>query len=176
MSAGGVTCGVYPTSAPEQIAYVVGHSESRVLFVENEEQVDKVLQIIEDLKVAIVIVWDPKGLWGFSHEKIIFYDEFLKKGRQYLNDNPACITERMNNIGPDDTAMIIYTSGTTGRPKGAMLTHKNILSLTDSFVNANLFMRRTRCSHTSPWPISMRTSSLCFRRYGREGPSILWRA
>jgi len=139
MSAGGVTCGVYPTSAPEQIAYVVGHSESRVLFVENEEQVDKVLQIIEDLKVAIVIVWDPKGLWGFSHEKIIFYDEFLKKGRQYLNDNPACITERMNNIGPDDTAMIIYTSGTTGRPKGAMLTHKNILSLTDSFVNANPF-------------------------------------
>ena len=47
---GGVTCGVYPTSAPEQVAYVVGHSESKVLFVENEEQVDKVLQILPDLK------------------------------------------------------------------------------------------------------------------------------
>ena len=76
MTAGGVTCGVYPTSAPDQVAYVVGHSESKVLFAENEEQVDKVLQIIDELKVAQVVVWDPKGLWGFSHERIIFFDEF----------------------------------------------------------------------------------------------------
>jgi len=73
MTAGGVTCGVYPTSAPDQVAYVVGHSESKVLFVENEEQVDKVLQIMDNLTVARVVVWDPKGLWGFSHERIIFF-------------------------------------------------------------------------------------------------------
>jgi long-chain acyl-CoA synthetase len=67
MSSGAVTCGVYPTSASDQVAYVVGHSESKVLFIENEEQVDKVLQILPDLeKVKQIIIWDPKGLWGFT--------------------------------------------------------------------------------------------------------------
>ena len=140
MTAGGCTSGVYPTSAPEQVAYVVGHSESRLLFVENEEQVDKILQIIDDLTLARVVVWDPKGLWGFSHEKILFFDEFISKGRQYLNDHPESVPERMNAIKSDDTAMIIYTSGTTGPPKGAMLTHNNILKLTASFVAATPFL------------------------------------
>ena len=139
MTAGGSTCGVYPTSAAEEVEYVVGHSESKVLFVENEEQVDKVLQIIDNLKVTRVVVWDPKGLWGFSHERIIFFDEFIEKAREYLHDHPDSLADRLKNIKPDDTAMIIYTSGTTGRPKGAMLSHYNILKLTESFMEANPF-------------------------------------
>jgi long-chain acyl-CoA synthetase len=139
MSAGGATCGVYPTSAAEQVAYVVGHSEANVLFVENEEQVDKVLQIMDELKVIQVVVWDPKGLWGFSHEKMIFFDDFLAKGQAYLLQHPDTVSARLQAINLDDTAMIIYTSGTTGPPKGAMLSHKNILYLTDSFVAANPF-------------------------------------
>lgn len=137
MTAGGVTCGVYPTSAPDQIAYVVGHSESKILFVENEEQVDKVLQILDELKVTQIVVWDPKGLWGFSHERIIFHNEFLELGRKKLKEDPHCVDDRMNRIQPDDTAMIIYTSGTTGRPKGAMISHRNILSVTESFMSAS---------------------------------------
>jgi len=137
MSIGGVTCGVYSTNAPEQVAYVVGHSESKILFVENEEQVDKVIQIYPDLeRLQKVVVWDPKGLWGFTHEGIVFYDEFRKLGERYLKDNPECITDRMAAIDPHDTAMMIYTSGTTGRPKGAMISHRNILGLTDSFNQA----------------------------------------
>lgn len=139
MSAGGATCGVYPTSAAEQVAYVVGHSEANVLFVENEEQVDKVLQIMDELKVIQVVVWDPKGLWGFSHEKMIFFGDFLAKGQAYLRQHPDALSARLEAINLDDTAMIIYTSGTTGPPKGAMLSHKNILYLTDSFVAANPF-------------------------------------
>ena len=136
MSIAGATCGVYSTNAPEQVAYVVGHSESAVLFVENEEQVDKVLQVESELNLKKVIVWDPKGLWGFSHENIIFYDEFMAQGRKYLQAHPQCVSERMAGIDPEDTAMIIYTSGTTGRPKGAMLSHYNILTLTRSFTAA----------------------------------------
>ena len=137
MSIGGVTCGVYPTSAPDQVAYVVGHSESQVLFIENEEQVDKVLQILPELQVKQVVIWDPKGLWGFSQERIIFFDEFLKRSKTYLEQNPDCVDRRLAEIQPDDTAMIIYTSGTTGRPKGAMISHHNILSMTESFIQAN---------------------------------------
>ncbi|MBM3300911.1 MAG: AMP-binding protein, partial [Deltaproteobacteria bacterium] len=134
MAAGGVTCGVYPTSAPEQIAYVVGHSEAKVLFAENEEQVDKVLQILPQLAVTNVVVWDPKGLWGFSHERIMFFDQFLEQGREALRQQPEQVKARMEAINPDDMAMIIYTSGTTGRPKGAMISHRNILSVTESFM------------------------------------------
>jgi long-chain acyl-CoA synthetase len=137
MTIGCVTCGVYPTSASEQVAYVVGHSESTVLFVENEEQVDKVLQILDKLNLKQVVVWDPKGLWGFSHTSIIFFDKFMEQGRNYLEAHPETVSKRMEAINPQDTAMMIYTSGTTGPPKGAMITHHNILSLTESFMAAN---------------------------------------
>lgn len=134
MTAGGVTCGIYPTSSPEEIAYVVQHSESKILFVENEEQIDKVLQVIDDLQVQQVVVWDAQGLWGFSHPRVMFYDEFLTKGREYGAQHPQAVDDRLAEIQPDDTAMIIYTSGTTGRPKGAMISHHNILNMTESFL------------------------------------------
>ena len=137
MTAGFVTCGIYSTSAPEEVAYVVGHSESRVLFVENEEQVDKALQIISELDLTKIVVWDPKGLWGFSHPSMMFFDEFCEKGKAFLQEHPACVSERMAAIDPEDTAMMIYTSGTTGRPKGAMLTHRNIISISESFMEAS---------------------------------------
>jgi long-chain acyl-CoA synthetase len=139
MAAGAVTCGVYPTSAPDQVAYVVGHSDSRVLFVENEEQVDKVLQILQDLKVLGVIVWDPKGLWGFSHPSISYFSDFMETGRRYLESHPEAVSERLAQIDRHDTAMMIYTSGTTGRPKGAMISHRNILELTASFATVYPF-------------------------------------
>lgn len=137
MAAGGATCGIYPTSAPEQVAYVVGHSETKFLFVENEEQVDKLLQILPQFDLKEVVVWDPKGLWGFRHPKIILFEEFLRKAKAYLQAHPDCVKERMSRIHPEDTAMIIYTSGTTGPPKGAMISHRNIMALTKSFLEAN---------------------------------------
>ena len=137
MTIGGVTCGIYTTSAPEEVAYIVGHSESKVIFIENEEQVDKILQILPEVNLTKVIVWDKKGLWGFSQEKIAFYEEFLKDSKEYLKNNPRCVEERLGSVRSDDTAMIIYTSGTTGRPKGAMISHRNIIKLTESFVQAS---------------------------------------
>ncbi len=142
MSIGCVTCGVYSTSAPEQVAYVVGHSESKLLFADNEEQVDKVLQVLPKLNLKRVVVWDPKGLWGFSHPDILFFDEFMEEGEGYLREHPESVSERMEAIDPQDTAMMIYTSGTTGRPKGAMITHHNILSITDSFMSAVPFYEK----------------------------------
>jgi long-chain acyl-CoA synthetase len=136
MCLGGVTCGVYATSAADQVKYVVGHSDASILFVENEEQVDKVLEIIDELDLARVVIWDPKGLWGFTHEKFIYYEDLIEQGRQYLTSQPEAVKRRMDAIDPQAPAMMIYTSGTTGRPKGAIISHANIVSMTASFVEA----------------------------------------
>jgi len=137
MSAGGVTCGIYPTSAPEQIKYLLNHSGSRLLFLENEEQLDKALGILPQTRVERVVVWDGKGLWGFSDDRVQFFDDFLKQGQRFLEAHPGALEARLASVEPDDTAMIIYTSGTTGPPKGAMLSHRNILWVTDALLQAN---------------------------------------
>jgi long-chain acyl-CoA synthetase len=136
MTAGGVTCGVYATSAPDQIRYVLAHSEARLLFVENEEQLEKTLPVLGDTRVEHVVVWDAKGLWGFTQERVQFLDDFVKQGRAFLEAHPECVDARDATIGPGDTAMVIYTSGTTGPPKAAMLSHHNILWSVESLLEA----------------------------------------
>ena len=126
-TAGGATVGIYATSAPEQIRYLLNHSEARLIFVENEEQLDKVLTVVGDTRVERVVVWDGKGLWGFADARVTFFDDFLKQGTTFTDRQPAAVDARRQAVAPDDTAMIIYTSGTTGPPKGAMLSHRSIL-------------------------------------------------
>jgi long-chain acyl-CoA synthetase len=127
MAAGGATCGIYATSSPEQIRYLLQHSGARCLFVENEEQLEKVLTVVGETPVARIVVWDAKGLWGFVDERVTFFEDFLKQGQAFLEANPQRLDRTRAGIGPGDVAMIIYTSGTTGPPKGAMLSHRNIL-------------------------------------------------
>ena len=123
MAAGGVTCGIYATSSPEQIEYLLGHCEARLLFVENEEQLEKALEVLPRTRVEHVVVWDRKGLWGFSDPRVVLFEDFLGPPGGDLPD-----------LRPDDSAMIIYTSGTTGPPKGAMLSHRNILAVSDALL------------------------------------------
>ena len=127
MAAGGATCGIYATSSPEQIRYLLQHSEARCLFLENEEQLEKVLAVVGETAVERLVVWDGKGLWGFSDERVTFFEDFLKQGQAFLEARPERLEVTLAGIRPDDVAMIIYTSGTTGPPKGAMLSHRNIL-------------------------------------------------
>ena len=136
-AARGVTCGIYPTSAPEQINYLLNHSEARLIFLENEEQLDKVLPILGETRVERVVVWDAKGLWGFADERVIFFDDFLKQGVAFAQTHPGAAAERRESVEPQDTAMIIYTSGTTGPPKGAMLSHASILWTTQALMAVN---------------------------------------
>jgi long-chain acyl-CoA synthetase len=127
MTVGGATCGIYATSSPEQVLYLLNHSGARLLFVENEEQLEKALAVVGETAVERVVIWDAKGLWGFADHRVVFFEDFLKQGQSYLEDHPGGLEERLAAIQPEDAAMIIYTSGTTGPPKGAILTHRNIL-------------------------------------------------
>jgi long-chain acyl-CoA synthetase len=137
MAAGGATCGIYPTSSAEQIVYLLNHSEARLLFLENEEQLEKLLPVLDQTRVERLVVWDAKGLWGFTDRRVVFLEDFLKEGRAFSASAPGAVEQRLATVGPEDTAMVIYTSGTTGQPKGAMLSHGSAIFMADALQDAN---------------------------------------
>ena len=125
---GGVTSGVYTTDSAHQLAYLVNDSDSRFLFVENDEQLDKWLEIANETPgLTKVIVFDREGLTSFHHERVMFLEELYDLGRLYAKQHPGAFEAEIAASKPGDIAVLIYTSGTTGQPKGAMLDQSNIL-------------------------------------------------
>ncbi len=137
MAAGGATVGVYPTNSPEQVQYLLTHCQARLVFVENEEQLEKTLAALAGTRVERVVVWDQKGLWGFDDPRVVFLGDFLRRGDALLEAGAGRVEARFAEVEPGDTAMIIYTSGTTGPPKGAMLSHASCLFMSDSLLERN---------------------------------------
>ena len=128
MAAGGATCGIYATSSPEQVRYLLQHSGARYLFLDNEEQLEKVLTVVGETAVERIVVWDAKGLWGFADERVTLLRGLPEAGAGVPGERARSGSMRRSpGRTRDDVAMIIYTSGTTGPPKGAMLSHRNIL-------------------------------------------------
>jgi long-chain acyl-CoA synthetase len=138
MSAGGVTAGVYATNSPEQCGYVVQNSGSRFYFAENEEQFDKTLKFRKDTPcLEKVIVMEMEGLKRYEDPMLMSFDDLLKLGKEYDGKHPGLFEQRLSEVKPDDLAVLIYTSGTTGPPKGAMLTHSNLLYMSEAMEEAN---------------------------------------
>ena len=125
---GAIPSGVYTTDSASQLAYLVNDSDSRFLIVENDEQLDKFLEVRNEMPgLAKVIVLDPEGLRDFQDDQVIFLDELYAMGKEEAASDPGRFDAEIDKSRPDDVRMLIYTSGTTGRPKGAMITHSNIL-------------------------------------------------
>lgn len=125
---GGISVGVYSTNAWSQVEYVVTHSDARFLFVENEEQLDKWLMFRENTPLLKkVIVWDTRGLKSFKDPLLMTFEQLLEIGADIHREKPGLFFNRQARVTPEDTAVLIYTSGTTGPPKGAELTHGNVI-------------------------------------------------
>ena len=127
--AGGVTNGVYPTDAPNQVEYLVADSGTRFYFAEDEEQLDKVLEVRESTPtLEKIIILDMEGLRNFSDKQCMSIDSLLDMGRAWLADHPEAWEREISAAEPEDLMIMTYTSGTTGRPKGAMISHRNMIS------------------------------------------------
>jgi long-chain acyl-CoA synthetase len=136
--AGSTAVGVYSTNAWPQVEYVIGNSDTKFFFVENEEQLDKWLQFRDNVPhLKKVIVWDLEGLRHFEDEMVMTYEEVIEMGRGVLDKDPKPFESRMEKVAPEDVSMLIYTSGTTGPPKGAMLTHRNLMWMGQAITTEN---------------------------------------
>ena len=124
---GAICSGIYTTDSASQLSYLVNDSNSKFLFVENDEQLDKYLETEKTLTgLTKTVVLDRDGLHDFSHPDVMFLDDLYALGREFEKANPGRFEEEIALSQPDDTAILVYTSGTTGMPKGAMISHGNV--------------------------------------------------
>jgi len=124
----GITVGFYPTNPTAEVEYLLGDCGSVVHLAEDQEQVDRVLEIDQAAvsNVHKVLYCEPRGVRQYDDERLLGWDEFLALGREHRAAHRGAVEELMSEAKWDDGMTLVYTSGTTGPPKGAMLTHRNV--------------------------------------------------
>ncbi len=131
-SIGAVSVGLYPTNPTPEVLYLLQHSEARVLIAEDQEQVDKALAVKDQLPHLTRIIYiEPRGVRNYRDPLLMSWTEFMELGEDALASEPTFVDRLVDDIDPDSLATLVYTSGTTGPPKGAMLSHRNIVWVMD---------------------------------------------
>ncbi|MBW8466638.1 MAG: long-chain fatty acid--CoA ligase [Thiobacillus sp.] len=128
LSAGGVSNGIYPTDAADQVQFLCEDSGTTVLFVEDDEQLDKVLEVRQNLpRLKKIVVFDMEGLHELNDPQVISLDALREFGRTHAKTHAGEMETRVAACRPEDLAILVYTSGTTGKPKGAMHSHRGLV-------------------------------------------------
>ena len=133
----GITVGLYPTNPAAEVEYLLNDSGARVHLAEDQEQADKVMEVVDSLpNLEKIIHVEPRGFrkWR-DDDRFIFWDDFLELGREHRAANPGAVERIMAEAEVDDVMTLVYTSGTTGPPKGAMVTNRNVSYCLEHLVN-----------------------------------------
>ena len=134
-AAGAIATGMFVDSIPAEVRYIANHSKARFAVVNDQEQTDKFLEIKDDLPdLEKIIYWNPKGMKDYDDPLLIYFDEVLRKGKEYEEASPGFFENRIRKCNGRDPAFIYYTPGTTGLPKGAILSHHALINTTLSFL------------------------------------------
>ena len=130
LSAGGIAVWLFQDSLMEEVAYIINHSDAAFLFGEGQEEVDKALSIRGKCPYLKKVIWDdPKGMRDYDDPLLISLKEVMRLGRELDQKDPGFFEKRIAEGKAKDVALLFYTSGTTALPKGALLSHYNLLTM-----------------------------------------------
>ena len=133
--AGGVPVPLYQDAISRELAFVLDHADATLVLAENQEQVDKILEIKENLpKLQKVIYDDPKGMRHYDDPLLVDFKEVQEQGRTRSQAQPELFESQINALQAEDTALMCYTSGTTGQPKGALISHRNLIAAVEGLL------------------------------------------
>jgi len=132
---GGVPVPVYQDSIAAEMHYVIDHSESRVIICEDQEQVDKILEMKDKLPLVEVVIYDdPKGMRHYEYPFLLSLEQVQEMGATFAVNHPGYWAAEVGKGTAGDLAIINYTSGTTGFPKGVMISHGALIATARSFL------------------------------------------
>jgi long-chain acyl-CoA synthetase len=134
---GGVAVPVYQDSIAKELAFVLNHAEVSVIVAEDQEQVDKILGLKDQLPALTLLVYeDSRGMLQYKSANLRSLDELEELGRRFGAEHPGYFQAEIEKGRMEDVALFAYTSGTTGVPKGAMLTHANLVETGNTLMRA----------------------------------------
>ena len=134
---GGVSVPVYQDSIARELVFVLNHAEVSVIVAEDQEQVDKILSLKDQLPTLKALIYDdPRGMAQYDVDWLLSFEQVQQAGDAFAAEHPGFFDAEIAKGAAGDLCMIAYTSGTTGNPKGAMLTHRNVLSTAEIFTRS----------------------------------------